>query len=112
MALAMIAALLVIAAIAIAVLTGREIDGLRKELAVLEQAKRDTLFRLEDLESRRESLEGTRSLLEKVKSELLARQHKMEEQIEELKKEELPEVSVRQPLQKRLDFDEDSGEAS
>ena len=112
MALAIIAILLVISAVAMAVLTGREIDGLRKELAVLEQTRREAIHRLEDLESRRESLEGTRSLLEKVKSELLARQHKMEEQIEELEKEELPEVSVRQPFSKRLDFDEDSGEVS
>ena len=107
--LLMISALsIVVVTIGAALITGREIQRLKSELKRLEQAKAHALTELEEATERRKAADGTVGVLENVKKGKMSSHEKLLTELEELKKEVVPEREIKEssPLQPRSPDDD------
>lgn len=107
--LALLAGALVAAAVIAVLVTGGEIDKLKKELVQLERAKLEMAHRLEEVQQYKASSVSTRGLLSGLKEEKKVQIKKFQVELEELQELTAPErdITTRQaPDKKPLDFDE------
>ena len=81
-----LAAILITAAIGAAVLTTHEIERMKKEVALLESARKDAEQRLKEAHKQQETTAGSRDLLDKIRSETEAKIKDRKEEIEALEK--------------------------
>ena len=108
-----IAIMLIGANVVVALATARELDRLKKELAKQGQVKHDMRQKLEEAQSYRKSVEGTRDLLKRTQERKQKQIQQLVDELERLKKEVgiEHEIATNEPVeQKPVDSDDTAGE--
>ena len=101
----LITALITIATIVVAIITGRDLVRQRKELAELEQKRADLMNHLNQEEARRKVVQGNLELTEKARQQKLDLIAEIKKEIEELGGDKDREIGVARDLDQRSSED-------
>lgn len=106
--LMIITAVLVTITMAAAVITARELETLKARLAKLEEFRDETYHRLSEVKEYRQSIEGTRDMLNNLVHTRLAQQKDLEAELKQLEEMVVGErqISVSKPPHASSDDDE------